>query len=44
MKRTYEDILGDYYDDLDDELELSENKLKKVVSGKKRTIQPKFQR
>ena len=44
MKRTYVDILGDYYDDLDDDLEVSENKLKKVIKAKKRPLQTKLHR
>lgn len=44
MKRTYEDILGDYYEDLDEDLEVSENQLKKVIKTKKRRIPQKFYR
>lgn len=44
MKRTNEHILGDYFDDLDDDLEVSENQLKKVIKRKKRPAPPKFHR
>ncbi len=44
MKRTYGNRLGDYYDDLDDDLEVSENQLKKVIKSKKRPSPPKFHR
>lgn len=42
MKRTYDRNLGEYYEDLDDDLEVSENQLKKAVRSKRRPMPRKF--
>ncbi|MBZ0166416.1 MAG: hypothetical protein K8I00_06370 [Candidatus Omnitrophica bacterium] len=42
MKRTYVDILGEVYDDLEDDLELCENTLKKLIKTRKRPVEHKI--
>lgn len=44
MKRTYVDILGEVYDDLEDDLELCENTLKKLIKSRNRPVSPKIKK
>lgn len=44
MKKTYVDILGSYFDELEDDLAVSENKLKKVMKIRKRPIEHKIRK